>query len=105
MLILFDPLRHAITGHLVVTTAEQGWDRLANGWLLAAAEEAGFDILVTADKGFLYQQDLTGRRIGIVVLSRGNWPDVRASLDQIRDALTAVMPGVCLLVRCAPESR
>lgn len=88
----------------MVTTGEQGWDRLANGRLLAAAEEVGFDILVTADKGFLYQQNLAGRRIGIIVLSRGNWPDVRASLDQIREALAAVTPGVCLLVRCAPDA-
>jgi alkanesulfonate monooxygenase SsuD/methylene tetrahydromethanopterin reductase-like flavin-dependent oxidoreductase (luciferase family) len=55
MLILFDngtpaPLRHALNGHTVVEAIERGWDRLVNGELIAAAEEAGFDLLLTTDK-------------------------------------------------------
>jgi hypothetical protein len=43
MLILFDhstpaPLRHAFKGHTVVEAVERGWERLANGDLLDAAE-------------------------------------------------------------------
>jgi hypothetical protein len=43
MLILFDngapaPLRHVLKGHVVVEAIERGWDRLANGELVAAAE-------------------------------------------------------------------
>ena len=43
MLILFDngtpaPLRYALKGHVVVEAIERGWDRLANGELLTAAE-------------------------------------------------------------------
>jgi len=45
MLILFDngtpaPLRYALKGHIVVEAIERGWDRLANGELIAAAEPA-----------------------------------------------------------------
>jgi hypothetical protein len=40
-----------LTGHTVSTAAHEGWDRLQNGELLNAAEEAGFDVLLTADKG------------------------------------------------------
>src|SRR5450432_1885165 len=55
MLTLFDngtpaPLRHALTGHTVVEAIERGWDRLVNGELIAAAEMAGFELLVTTDK-------------------------------------------------------
>jgi len=55
MLILFDhsapaPLRYALFGHLVLEAIERGWERLANGRLLDAAEEAGFEILVTQTK-------------------------------------------------------
>ena len=46
---------------------------LTNGELLKAAEEAGFDVLLTTDKNLLYQQDLTGRKIAIVVLGKGRW--------------------------------
>ena len=92
MRILFDhnvpvPLRYSLTEHEVATTADQGWDRLTNGKLLSAAEEAGFDMLLTADKGFQHQHNLTNRRIRIVVLRRGNWPDVKKVIPLIVDAV------------------
>ena len=37
--------------------------RLSNGDLLAEAERAGFDILLTADKNIRHQQNMTGRHI------------------------------------------
>jgi hypothetical protein len=54
MLILFDHgtprgLVHAFPENTVVTAQAQGWDRLANGALLKAAEEAGIDVLLTTD--------------------------------------------------------
>jgi predicted nuclease of predicted toxin-antitoxin system len=105
MRILFDhnapvPLRYSLRDYTVATTAERGWDRLANGKLLDAAEDAGFDILLTADKGFQHQQNLTYRRIAIVILSRGNWPDVRMSIPRILDAIKAAKGGTCTLVEC-----
>jgi hypothetical protein len=36
------PIRPYLRGHTVRTAAQQGWDRLRNGDLLAAAEDAGF---------------------------------------------------------------
>ena len=55
MLIVFDqatpvPIRPYLEGHTVRTAAQEGWDRLRNGDLLTAAEEAGFDLLLTTDK-------------------------------------------------------
>jgi hypothetical protein len=41
---------------------------LKNGDLLNAAESAGFDVLLTVDRGFEYQQNLAGRRIAVVIL-------------------------------------
>lgn len=60
MLILLDhstpaPLRYAPKGHTVVEAIEQSWERLANGALLDAAEAAGFDLFVTADKNIRHQ--------------------------------------------------
>jgi hypothetical protein len=74
MLILFDHvtprgIARFLEGHSVTTAKDRGWDRLSNGDLLAAAERAGFDLLLTADKNMRYQQNLQGRRIAIVVLS------------------------------------
>ena len=74
MLILFDHvtprgIARFLPGHTVTKTKERGWDTLTNGDLLAAAERAGFDVLLTADKNMRYRQNLTGRRIALVVLS------------------------------------
>ena len=105
MRILFDhnapaPLRDYLPNYTIATTAERGWQRLTNGRLLDAAEEAGFDILLTADKGFRHQQNLTHRRIAIVLLSRGNWPDVKMSIPRILDAIEAAKGGTCALMEC-----
>ncbi|MDQ6913353.1 MAG: DUF5615 family PIN-like protein [Verrucomicrobiota bacterium] len=77
MRVLFDqgtpvPLRKHFAGHDVVTAFEAGWSEVSNGELLAKAEEQ-FDVLVTTDKQLRYQQNLTGRRIAIVVLPHASW--------------------------------
>ena len=66
---------------------------LSNGNLLAVAEQAGFDILITADKNMRYQQNLTGRSIAIVVLSTPQWPVVRLHLEKIAAVVNAATPG------------
>jgi hypothetical protein len=55
MLILFGHgtprgIARSLEGHQVREAKQQGWDRLANGESLTAADEAGFDILLTTDK-------------------------------------------------------
>ena len=70
MLILFDqatpvPIRPYLELHSVRTAAQQGWDTLKNGELLAVAEHAGFDLLLTTDKNMRYQQNFSGRKIAI----------------------------------------
>ena len=103
MRILFDhnvpfPLRCSLGGHTVETTGERTWNRLANGELLNAAEAAGFEILLTADKGFQHQQNLSRCPIAVVILSRGNWPDVRLNIPKILDAIGNAKSGTCTVV-------
>ena len=98
MLILFDhstpaPLASYLTGHTVTKAKDRGWDRLSNGDLLAEAERAGFDVLLTADNNMRYQQNLTGRKIALVVLSTPQWPLVRLHIEKIAAALNATTPG------------
>ena len=54
MLILFDHatptgISRVLEGHIAREARAQGWDTLSNGDLLKAAEEAGFDVLLTTD--------------------------------------------------------
>lgn len=91
MRVLFDHsvprgIAHSLTGHIVTKAKDRGWDTLSNGNLLAAAEEADFDLLLTADKNIRYQQNLTGRRIALIVLSTPQWPLVRLHLESIAAA-------------------
>ena len=94
MLVLFDqgtpvPIAKFLSGHTVRTAREQGWDTLANGDLLLAAEEAGFDVLLTTDKNLFYQQNLKTRRIAVVVLGRNRWSIVKLVLPLIVAAVNA----------------
>ena len=87
-------LRLLIDGnHSVVTTWFQGWSGLKNGALLNAAEEAGFELFITADQQLSYQQNLTGRRMALLVLSTNNWDMVKANILKIIVAINAATPG------------
>jgi hypothetical protein len=98
MRILFDqatpvPLHPLLVGHSVRTASEEGWDRLLNGDMLRAAEEAGFDILLTTDRNMSYQQNIEGRKIAVVILSRQQWPQLRPHVQLVIDAVKASVPG------------
>jgi hypothetical protein len=98
LLILFDqatpvPIRRYLKHHTVRTAFQQGWDRLVNGDLLSAAEQAGFDLLLTTDKNMTYQQNLTGRKIAILVLSKQQWPLLRPYVHLIVDAVDVASTG------------
>lgn len=98
MRILFDNstprgLAKALHPHSVTEARSEGWDRLTNGELLEAAEAAGFDVLVTPDQNIRYQQNLTGRQIALVVLSKAQWPYVKNHLPEIAAAVNAATPG------------
>jgi hypothetical protein len=99
MLILFDHgtprgLIRAFSEHTVMTAQSKGWDRLNNGDLLNAAEEAGIDLLLSTDQGIRYQQNLAGRRIALVVLTGATkWSRVRLHIDRITAAVAVARPG------------
>jgi hypothetical protein len=69
-----------------------GWDRLRNGDLIQMAEQ-GFDALITSDQNLKYQQNLTTRKLGIVVLPTNHLPSVLQLAPKIALALSAVSPG------------
>jgi hypothetical protein len=54
--------------------------------------------LLTTDKNMQYQQNLTGRRIAIVVLSRQQWPELRAHIQRVIEVIDAATPGSYLEV-------
>lgn len=98
MRILFDqgtpgPLVSFLEGHTVTKAKDAGWDKLVNGELLKAAEEAGFAVLLTTDKNMAAQQNLQGRTIAIVVLGNSQWRIVQRHVRKIAAAVNAATPG------------
>jgi predicted nuclease of predicted toxin-antitoxin system len=96
-ILLDENLPRGLRRHLSGTAQhvlDMGWSGITNGRLLAAAEQAGFKVLITADRNLRFQQNLVGRPLALVVLSTNNWVRIRASLSLIEQALTHAPPGV-----------
>ena len=98
MLILFDNgtprgLARFLTGHSVEEARTRGWEELANGELIDAAEQAGFEVMVTTDKNIRYQQNLKARKIALVVHEHSQWPMVKLVAENIVAAVNAAEPG------------
>ena len=82
-----------LTGDSAVTVQRRGWASIKNGKLLALA--AGeFDVLLTADKGMEYQQNLATLPVSIlIVLARSNRiEDLAAAVPKIPSALVEQPP-------------
>lgn len=82
-----------LVGHSVLTVQRRGWASIKNGELLALA--AGeFDVLLTADKGMEYQQNLSTLPVAIlIVVARSNRiDDLAAAMPAILSALAELPP-------------
>ena len=60
-------LRNYLAGHECQTARYAGFAGLENGQLLSAAQAARFDVLLTVDRGFEYQQNLGDRQIAVII--------------------------------------
>jgi hypothetical protein len=88
-----DPLARHLTGFVIRRTEDEGWNTLKNGELLDAAERTGFFVMLTADQNLRYQQNLSGRRLALVVLATPKWTELREQIPTIQAALDSVTEG------------
>jgi hypothetical protein len=96
--VLFDqgtpvPLRKYLVAHQVTTIFELGWSNLKNGELLQKSEESGFSVLVTTDQNLRYQQNLSSRKIAIVVLTTTSWPRIERAVERVAKAVDSAAPS------------
>jgi predicted nuclease of predicted toxin-antitoxin system len=80
-------VRHALPDHEVLTVQQMGWKGAGNGDLLDAAEQAGFEVFILADKNLRYQQNLSSRRIAILELWTNHRPTLERHFAEIRAAV------------------
>src|SRR5437867_11945928 len=103
MRVLFDQgtpvrIRQQLREHTIVTARGQGWSTLLNGDLLRAAEQEGFEVLLTTDTSIPYQQNLMGRKLAIVIVNGNRWSLVKKAIPQIVAAVYTAKPGTCTVV-------
>ena len=98
MRILFDqgtpvPLCRHLTRHVVDMAFERGWSSLHNGELLDVTEQEGYDLLITTDQNWRYQQHLADRQLAIIVLLSTSWPRIQLRIDTIQAAVENIIGG------------
>jgi hypothetical protein len=94
--------RNYLPGHDCQSARYAGLAGLKNGDLLTAAETSKFDVFLTVDQGIEYQQNLTGRSIGIIIFrTKSNRlkdllphaPACLAHIESIQPAQIVRIPG------------
>ncbi len=98
-------LRGLLAEHEVFTVAYLNWAGMKNGQLLTAAEEAGFDVLITSDQSIPYQQNMAARKLAMLMLSTADWNLLKAAGPKIVDALPSAGPGSFTRVDCGGLDR
>jgi predicted nuclease of predicted toxin-antitoxin system len=84
----------SLLGHECQTVREAGFAGKKNGELLRLAE-GRWDVLLTTDRKIEYQQDMIGRKIGILVLraETNRLQDLLPILPICAQALPSIRPG------------
>lgn len=87
----------------VETVNRQRWKGKRNGELLEQAAET-FDVLVTMDKGFKYQQNISKYAIGVVIISTGKnrsnrLEHIQPAMLEVNQVLRDVKPGQVIYVK------
>jgi hypothetical protein len=61
--------------------------------LIQEAERDGYDAMITTDQNIKYQQNLSGRKIRLLVLKTTSWPRIQRKARKVKDALEQMADG------------
>ena len=92
--------RHSFQGHEAHSAEWAGLKGKKNGELLQAAEDGGYQVVLTVDQGIPRQQTMVGRKLSIVLIrSRTNQlEDLLPLAPTITKVLGFIQPGQNLLI-------
>ena len=84
-----------LVGHDARTVQQESWAGLKNGELLTKAEHAGFTVFLTGDQNLEFQQNISNRRLGVVVLcaTSNALEDLLPLVPAALSAIATVRPG------------
>jgi predicted nuclease of predicted toxin-antitoxin system len=91
--------------HAVTTVPRQGWQGLDDGALLPVAQ-GSFDVFVTMDTNLVYQQNLAGSSLCIVVLhaASNRYEDLTPLIEDLRETLRTAHPGQIIHLSQPPKT-
>lgn len=97
-------LKRGLPGHSVRTVPEMGWAGIENGDLLPLIESK-FDAFITIDGNMRYQQNMSGRSFGLIVLSAWDNPieTLLPLMPQVLAALPTLAPGQIVKITAPPD--
>ena len=87
-----EPIGAELPRHDVVHASRVGWEELDNGRLLRAARDAGFQVVLTADRNMQYQQNPAALPLPVVVL-RGRTNSIEHLIPLLPEALALLDSG------------
>ncbi len=95
-----EDLRHLLSDHETQTVRYAGFAGLKNGRLLDAAEQAGFEALITIDRGLRHQQRIAGRMIALLVVAAksSKLQDIEPRVPAILQVLRTIQPGEIVVI-------
>jgi len=93
-------LKNELAGHDVRTVPEMGWAGKRNSELLQLAT-GQFDILLTVDRRFAYQKNISGLQIAILLLTArtNRFADLQPLMPKVQSALANVQTGQVTHIR------
>ena len=95
----------AFPNHEIQTVKSMGWAGIANGKLMALAQQS-FDVFVTVDQNLEHQQNLPRLTLGLIVVAvpDNNIKYFRPIFPQLLQAAESVRPGQVIRIT-SPEIR
>ena len=66
---------------------------MRNGDLLRRAEADEYELLITTDQSMRFQQNMSERKISILILLSNSWPRIRTQITRIREAVSEISAG------------
>ncbi|MGO9338259.1 MAG: hypothetical protein ACLPY1_12205 [Terracidiphilus sp.] len=102
--LLDENMPHQLRAHLpdneVSTAVYVGFGGFKNGDLLSAAEDSGYEVLLTGDLSLEFQQNMAGRKIAIVSLTSNSWRIVQNHTVAISAAISNARSGSFSRIDC-----
>jgi len=88
-------LKDHLPGCECLTVPDAGWAGRTNGELLSLAEQSGFDVFLTLDRGLEYEQNLRNHKIAVLLVAAksSRLADLLPQAPSILAALPSLLPG------------